>query len=252
MGRIALAVFGLLLIACGDHVASVPQSVDGLGALEKNPRAVLASTHPTYKATYESSMAMASLGMAPASPQNLGISTETYVARPPDFRWDMTFAGASVPGTYAVFLKGPNAYLCDDTAPAACYSLAPADTQAMLAQMNATPFQQYAEMLKDMDFVVLPRQRIVGRDAACFRWSPRSAASGPLAAAKFDGCFTAEGVMLRSIIEAGPLTVAQVATSISDTVTDADVALPFPITTAPYPGFTQPLPTPTATPTPTH
>jgi hypothetical protein len=101
---------------------------------------------------------------------------------------------------------------------------------------------------KDMDVTVLPRERIANRDAACFRWRPRvSASASPSATdlnslfaqlgdAKLEACFSADGVMLRTLTSAGALfSVEQRATSVSATVTDADFALPYPLSSAPFP-----------------
>ena len=262
MGRIALVAFGLLLIACGSHVESGNATVDPLLAIERDPQAALAAaTHPTYKATYE--LTFTSL-FASAPPGGASLSsTQTYVARPPDFRWDFT---VTVPVQFRMvaIVRGQDAYLClDRDTTAGCYAVPVTDTQQMLLSLNESPLDMMLSSAKNMDVTVLPRERIAGRDAACFRWQPRVTASataspnallGHLGDVKLEGCFSADGVMLRTLTSSGSLFSAeQRATSVSGTVTDADFALPYPLTSAPFPISTSApvtLPTPRPTPTP--
>jgi len=261
VGRFALAAFGLFLIACGSHVESGSASVDPLLAFEKDPQAALtAAKHPPYKAPYE--LTFSSL-YASAAPGGASLSsTQTYVARPPDFRWDFT---VTVPVQFrmvAIF-RDNGAYLCldQDTTPG-CYVVPVTYTQQMLLSLNESPLDMLLTSAKDMDVTVLPRERIAGLDAACFRWRPRVTASataspsgllGQLGDLKLEGCFSADGVMLRTLTSSGSLFAAeQRATSVSGTVTDADFALPYPVTSAPFPIPTSaPLPPQTPRPTPT-
>ena len=245
-----LALFALVFVAaaCGDHAGSVGQPVDQLAALEKDPRGVLATKHPTYKATYEMRMTgtYATPSASPASPAN-PIMTMTQAARPPEFRWDYSWAGAQL-GIYAIAISAQQLYVCmDQPKPAACYTVPGADASALLTAMNTTAYDQYLVWFKDMDFAVLPRERIASHDGACFRWTPRAGSTGPLPGAKIEACFSAEGIMLRTMLDAGVIGYEQRAVAISDTVTDADVGLPFPATSAPNPLFTAPTPTPAPT-----
>lgn len=246
MGRLAFLALAFLAAACGDHAGSVGQPLDQLAALEKDPRGVLATKHPTYKATYE--MRLMSAYVAPsASPMPTFVTTTIQAARPPEFRWDYSFT-AQRSGLYAVVINGQGLYVCmDQPKPAACYTVPGADTTALLTAMNTTSYDQYLAWFKDMDFAVLPREKIAARDGACFRWTPKAGSAAPLAAAKVEACFSAEGIMLRTMIDAGIVGYENRATSISDVVTDADVGLPFPPTAAPNPLFTAPTPTPAPT-----
>jgi hypothetical protein len=132
----------------------------------------------------------------------------------------------------------------------------------MLDSLNVSPLDSMLTATKDMDATVLPRERIAGHDAACFRWRPRVTASaapsanalfGQLGDVKFEACFAADGVMLRTLTSAGALfSVEQRATSVTTAVTDADFALPYPLSTAPFPIPTSaPLAPQTPRPTPT-
>lgn len=262
MVRVAFVVFGLLLIACGSHVESSVASVDPLLAIERDPQAALAAAkHPTYKATY--ALTFSSL-FAPASnsPSASMSGTQTYVARPPDFRWDFTLAGGLQFRMAAIF-RGRDAFMCvDSDTTSGCYSVPMTYTQQMLDSLNVSPLDSMLTATKDMDATVLPRERIAGLDAACFRWRPRvttSAAPSPttlfgqLADVKLEACFSADGVMLRTLTSSGALfSVEQRATSVSGTVTDADFVLPYPLTNAPFPIPTSaPVPPQTPRPTPT-
>ena len=262
VGRIALVALGLLFIACGSHVES-GASVDPLVALERDPQAPLAAAkHPTYKATYE--MNFGSLLTPPSASPGAGLqSTQTYVARPPDFRWDFALVG-TVQFRMVAILRAQGAYLCvEGEATPACYAMPTTYTQQMLDSLNVSPLDSMLTATKDMDATVLPRERIAGRDAACFRWRPRltgsaspspSALFGQLGDVNFEACFSADGVMLRTLVSSGALfSVEQRATSVSATVTDADFVLPYPVTSAPFPIPTSaPLPPRTPRPTPTH
>ena len=131
--------------------------------------------HPTYKATYE--LTFTSLyASAPPGAASLS-STQTYVARPPDFRWDFT---VTVPVQFRMvaILRDKDAYVCldEDTTPV-CYGVPATYTQQMLLSLNESPLDMLQSSVKDMDVIVLPRERIAGRDAACFRWQARPSAS---------------------------------------------------------------------------
>jgi hypothetical protein len=273
MGRLGLLGLAFLLAACGSHVESESARVDPLLALEKDPQAVLAAAkHPTYKATYE--MTFGSLLTPPSASPGLGFSsTQTYVARPPDFRWDFAISGAMQLRMSAI-LRGADAFICVDAdtagmagAPgtAGCYTMPADTTQQMLGSLNMSPLDSMVSATKDMDVTILPRERIANRDAACFRWRPRVRASASPSAtdlnslfaqlgdAKLEACFSADGVMLRTLTSAGALfSVEQRATSVTATVTDADFALPYPVSSAPFPiPTTAPVNIHTSRPTPT-
>ena len=274
VGRIALLAFGLLFIACGEHVESGTARVDPLLALENDPQAALAAAkHPTYKATYEWNIGSA-FTLPSASPGMGMSSTQTYVARPPDFRWDFAVSG-SVKFRMVAVLRGPDAFICVDgdttgtmtgSATTGCYAMPVEYTQQMLDSLNVSPLDSMMTTTKDMDVTVLPRERIANRDAACFRWRPRVTASaasaaptslnsllGQLGDVKLEACFAADGVMLRTLTSAGALfSFEQRATSVSATVTDADFVLPYPVTSAPFPIPTSAPLKQTPRPTPTH
>ena len=263
MGRLAVIVFGLLLIACGSHVESGAARVDPLIALEQDPQAALAAAkHPTYKATYE--VNFGSLLAPPSASPGVGVSsTQTYVARPPDFRWDFALAGA-VQFRMVVIFRGQDSYICvDSDTTHECYSMPLTYTKQMLDSLSVSPLDAMLTATKEMDATVLPRERIAGTDAACFRWRPRTTTSpspstnalfGQLGDLKLEACFSADGVMLRTLTSAGALfSVEQRATSVNAAVSDADFALPYPLSTAPFPMPTSaPLTPQTPRPTPTH
>jgi hypothetical protein len=268
VGRLALLGLALLLAACGSHADSSSSRVDPLLALEQDPQSALAAAkHPTYKATYQ--MSFGSPLTASAAPPGAGpTSTQTYVARPPDFRWDFAISDG-VPFGMVVILHGPDAFICVDGPNAGCYPMPVTYTQQMLDSLKVSPLDSMLAATKDMDVTVLPRERIADRDAACFRWRPRLTASAPpspnslnallgqLGDVKLEACFAADGVMLRTLWSAAALfSVEQRATSVSAAVTDADFALPHPVTSAPFPLLTPglvtpqtPRPTPAASPT---
>ena len=265
VGRFAVVALGLFLIACGSHVESGAIRVDPLLALEQDPQAALASAkHPTYKATYE--VNFGSVLTPPSASPGVGLSsTQIYVARPPDFRWDFALAGA-VQFRMVVIFRGQDSHICvDSDSTRECYSMPLTYTKQMLDSFSVSPLDSMLTATKDMDVTVLPRERIAGTDAACFRWRPRPTASGSpsptslnsllgqLGDVKLEACFAADGVMLRTLTSAGALfSVEQRATSVTTAVTDADFALPYPLSTAPFPIPTSaPLAPQTPRPTPT-
>lgn len=266
MGRLALFGLGLLLVAaCGSHVESGSESVDPLLALEHDPQSALAAAkHPTYKATYEMTFG-SPLVTAPSASPGVGLtSTQTYVARPPDFRWDFALSDV-VSFRMMIIVRGQDTFACVDGEQTGCYAMPVEYTQQLLDSLKVSPLDSMMSAAKDMDVTVLPRERIAARDAACFRWRPRASASGSpspsslnsllaqLGDVKLEACFAADGVMLRTLWSAGGLySLEQRATSVSATVTDADFALPYPLTSAPFPIPTSaPLKTQTPRPTPT-
>jgi len=263
VGRFALLGLALLLAGCGSHAESGSLTVDPLAALEQNPQAALAAAkHPTYKATYEMNIGSL-LPQQSAAPASI-TGTQTYVARPPDFRWEFA-AMERVQFRMVVILHGSDAFICVDGASAGCYSMPIVYTQQMLDSLKVSPLDSMLTATKDMDVTVLPRERIADRDAACFRWRPRPTAPGSpsptslnsllgqLGDLKLEACFAADGVMLRTLTSAGALfSVEQRATSVTATVTDADFTLPYPLTTAPFPIPTSaPIAPQTPRPTPT-
>jgi hypothetical protein len=174
-------------------------------------------------------------------------------------------------------LRSSDAFVCVDGAAAGttgsittgCYAMPTDYAQQLLDSLNVSPLDSMVSATKDMDVTVLPRERIANRYAACFRWRPRlmAAASpspdslnalfGQLGDAKLEACFSADGVMLRTLTSAGALfSVEQRATSVGATVTEADFALPYAVTSAPFPIPTsapvKPLKPQTPRPTPTH
>jgi hypothetical protein len=265
VGRIAVLAFVLLIIACGSHAESGVPRVDPLLALERDPQAALAAAkHPTYKATYE--MELGTLGALltpPSGPPATVSSRQTYVARPPDFRYDFSLSGPGVQFGMVAVIRGQDAYACVDQDKPGCFKLPIEYTQQMLDTLNVSPLDSMLTATKDMDATVLPREHIAGLDAACFRWRTRATASaspssnalfGQLGDVKLEACFSADGVMLRTLTSAGGLfNVETRATSVSSTVTDADFGLPYPLLTAPFPIPTSaPLTPQTPWPTPTH
>jgi len=241
VGRIALVALGVLLIACGSHVESDSPRVDPLLALESDPQGALAAArHPTYKATYEMSFGSLFAAVQSPSPGPSLSSTQIYVARPPDFRFEIAISG-SVPLKMVIILRGQDAFICLDGDNTGCYAMPAAYTQQMLDSLNVSPLDSMLSATKDMDVTVLPRERIADRDASGSP-APTSLNSllGQIGEVKLEACFSADGVMLRTLTSAGALfSIQQRATSVSSTVSDADFVLPYPLTSAPFP-----LPTP--------
>lgn len=262
MRRLALLGLGLVFAACGSHVESGAATVDPLLALERDPEAALAAAkHPTYRATYE--MTVASSLVPQTSGPPAVTTSATYIARPPDFRWDLSGLAARADRMTIIF-RGADAYACTDLGAAgACYQVPGTYTQQLVNSLNVSPLDATFAATKDMDVAVLPRERIVGVDAACFRWKLRPSASAPpsyaaiyahLGDLSLEGCFAADGVMLRSLTSVGSaFRIEQRATSISTTVTDADFALPYAVSHEAFPLLTSAPTVPqTPRPTPTH
>jgi hypothetical protein len=228
---------------------------DRLASLEKDPSAVLsAAQQSTYKITYE--MNFGSLYPSPtASPATSAgpflSETITVAARPPDYRWEIELSTTQpVPMSHAfAVLKGTSGFFCVDAPSAACYTLPSTYLQQALSTLNGSPLDQYRALLKDFDVTVLARQRIVGIETACFRWSPKASSTpapqfAGLADLSIEGCFTADGVPLRMLTGTGMASFEEKATSFTTTVTDADLAVPYPVTASPFPFPTAPpLPT---------
>jgi len=257
VGRFVLVAFGVLLLACGSHAEADNPRVDPLLALESDPQAALAAAkHPTYRATYEMTLSSLFAAVQSPSPGPSLSSTQTYIARPPDFRFELAIS-RSVPLRMVIILRGQDAFVCLDGNNSGCYAMPVTYTQQMLDSLNVSPLDSMLSATRDMDVTVLPRERIADRDAACFRWrlrptapgspSPTSLNSllGQIGEVKLEACFSADGVMLRTLTSAGALfTIQQRATSVSTTVSDADFALPYPLTSAPFPLPTSGLPKP--------
>jgi hypothetical protein len=259
--RIAVLALALIAVACGSHVETSRAPDDPLSALERDPQSVLtAAARPVYKATYTMTFAATYASAPPSAPAFDLSSTQTYVARPPDFRWDFVYTG-TLQIHAAVVLRGGDAFVCSDKPEPSCTAYPTAAAQQLLTAANASPLDQLRTTAKGMDVAVLPRERIAGLDAACFVWRTRQPqGSSPLPsdmvdafkAVTLEGCFSADGIMLRTRFQLGSaLAVEQRATSVSGAVTDADFAVPYPIKPFALPTFT-PFVTRTARPTPTH
>ena len=267
---LAVLAFAGAAMACGSH-AGEPSAVevgppeDRLAALEKDPSALLAGTPQLmYKATY--AMTIGSLySLATPSPGPSGgqivSETITVASRSPEYRWDLDINSLDpVPMSRVIaVLKGTSGFFCVEKPSPACYVLPQTYFQQTLATLGGSPLDQYRSALKDFDVTVLPRERILGMDTACFRWRSKAAAGTPapalagLADVRVEACFNADGVALRSFTGAAALWFEQKATSYTTTVSDADVAVPYAVTSSPFPFPTLAPPSPlsTARPAPT-
>lgn len=257
------------MVACGSHGSEPGQAVqpaDRLAALEKDPSSALAAAalHPTYKATYEMQVGSLYPAASPSPGASGGLTFSqkiTVASRSPDYRWEIEVNGTASQGspTHAIaVISGASGVLCIELPAPACYAVPPEYLQQTLNALNGSPLDQYRAALKDYDVTVLPRERIVGTETACFRWKPKLAASPTpalaiLAEVSFEGCFTADGVPLRMFGGAAIISFEQKAIAFTTTVTDADVAAPYPVTSSPFPFPTIPPPTPrpSGRPTPT-
>jgi len=244
--RVRLLVFAVLMFgaACGDRLV-----VDPLAALEKDPDGVLAAATPTYRATYETFRVW--LSKPPTTRQ---ITRVIYAARPPDFRWDIDYVDVDVPMNENVVLHAQSAEYCTNTAgPAACYVIEPDLREFWVQAFTDSPWESYRGVLRQMDVQVLPRERIAGREGACFRWTTHGPLPTRTLQDSFEGCFTGDGVMLRAAMDFIDMRVEHRAVTIDDRVSDADLAIPFPMKAGPMPLRTGGTPPPaTVTPSPKH
>ena len=267
---LAILTFAGAALACGSH-AGEPGAVvvgppeDRLAVLEKDPSALLAATPQlTYKAMYAITIGslyrLATPSPGPSGGQ-IASETITVASRSPDYRWDFDINSPDpVPMDRVIaVLKGTSGFFCVEKPSPVCYVLPQTYFQQTLAALGGSPLDQYRSALKDFDVTVLPRERILGMDTACLRWQPKAAAGTPapalvaLADLRVEACFNADGVVLRSFTGAAALWFDQKATSYTTTVRDADVAVPYAVTSSPFPfpTFASPSPLPTARPAPT-
>jgi hypothetical protein len=250
--RALLLVLALSLgAACGDRVA-----IDPLAQLEKDPDGVLAAAQPTYKATYDSSTTWSASVYrgVPQPPVTRHMMTVVYAARPPDFRWDLTYDDY-LPTKYNLIAHARGGEYCMNApGPTACYVLEPDLMEFWIEALTDSPWETYRNVIRDMDVTVLPREHIAGRDGACFRWTSRKPLPSRTIDDSFEGCFDSNGVVLRATADHLDMRDEFRAVSISDRVGDADFALPYTTLKAgPWPTWTpQPVPSRTAAPTPTH
>jgi hypothetical protein len=250
--RVVLLALALALLgtACGDRLV-----VDPLAALEKDPDGILTLAQPTYQATYETYMTWLTVYRGVPYPTTVRhMTTVVYAARPPDHRWDVTYADANVPTTENVLVHAQSAEYCSNNpGPAACYVLEPELGEFWVRAITDSPWEGYRKVIRDMNVTVLPRERIASREGACFRWTTR----GPLPTRTiddaFEGCFTADGLMLRAMMDLGDTRTEFRAVSVGDRVTDADLALPYAMKAGPLPiPSGGPPPQQTVAPTPKH
>jgi hypothetical protein len=246
------AVVMISLVACGARATQQPSPDDAearLVAIERDPLAIVRrATLPTYKATYVMRFTT-SLPLATASPLPAFAITQTYASRPPDSRWDTlvdlpaSSTTGPAPSRVVGIVKGSAGYICIDVpAPAACYAVPADQTRSFDVRSLEAALDEVKGLGSEVDTLALPRERIAGRDGACVRFTPKAAAAptplfGALAEAfAVEMCFTAEGIPLRMGWSAGGLmAIEQRATSVSDSVSDADLALPYPVSAGPLP-----------------
>ena len=248
--RAVLLILSLLAgAACGGRALSDP-----LAQLEKDPDAILLAAQPTYQATYETYMTWLTVYRGVSYPTTVRhMTTVVYAGRPPDFRWDVTYADVDVPTTYNIVVHAHTAEYCtNNPGPAACYDLQPDDKEFWVRVITDSPWEGYREVIRNMNVAVLPREHIAGRDAACFRWTTPRPVPTRTIDDSFEGCFTADGVMLRALMDLGDTQTEHRAVSIRERVADADLALPYPMKAGPPPMRSGDGTYPTATPTPKH
>jgi hypothetical protein len=250
MRGVLLALVLALSTACGDRLI-----VDPLAALEKDPDGILTKAQPTYQATYETYMTWLAASRGLPYPTTVRhMTTVVYAGRPPDSRWDVIYADVDVPTTYNVVVHAHSAEYCtNNPGPAGCYDLPPDEKDFWVRVITDSPWEGYREVIRNMDVTVLPREHIAGHDGACFRWTTRGPVPTRTIDYSLEGCFTADGVMLRAVMDLGETRTEHRAQSVRDLVADADLALPYPMKAGPpqvrngegsYP--------PTAPPTPKH
>jgi hypothetical protein len=210
---------------------------------------------PTYQATYESYMTWLTIYRGVPYPTTVRhMTTVIYAGRPPDFRWDITYADVDVPTTDNVLVHAQGGEYCtNNPGPAACYVLEPDLTHFWVEAITESPWEGYREVIRDMNVSVLPRERIAGRDGACFRWTSPQPVPTRTIDDSFEGCFTGDGVMLRAMQDLGDTRTEHRAVSIRDRVADADLAMPYAMKAGPMPiGTGGAPPPPTLAPKPKH
>ena len=249
--RVALLALAVCLTAaCGDRLV-----VDPLAALEKDPDGILTTAHPSYQATYETYMTWLTVYRGVPYPTTVRhITTVIYAGRPPDFRWDITYADVDVPLTENVVIHAQSAEYCtNNPGPAACYDLPLAEKDFWVRVTTDSPWEGYRGVIRKMDVTVLPRERIADREGACFRWTARKPLPTRTIDDSFEGCFTQEGVMLRAMMDLGDTRTEFRAVTIRDRVVDADLARPYGMRPGPPPiGTGGTAPPATVAPTPKH
>src|SRR5207245_10396109 len=109
----------------------------------------------------------------PSASPGIGMSsTQTYVARPPDFRWDFAMSG-SVKFRMVAVLRGAEAVICVDgdmtgtttgSATTGCYAMPIEHTPQKLNAPKVSPLESVLTAEKGKEVTDPPRGAIAARD----------------------------------------------------------------------------------------
>lgn len=249
MRRLALAVLGVVVIACGSHVGEDGGSAGRAGtaaALERDlPDLLSGAKVPIYSATYE----LKSVAKVPSASgaRDIPPITLTYISRPPDFRFDEVITLTTSIRVSAISRPGATFYCGDfpgSTPRAVCYRVSPEQAKQLAGSLGAgSPLEQMRKAYPSLAQTGKSQERILGRDAYCYRYTQGTSASpspslSATEIASVDICLTAAGAPLRASYTinaaSSSLTIGFEATAFSETVADADFDLPFPESTVPF------------------
>ncbi|MGH2449893.1 MAG: hypothetical protein ACRDGE_01220 [Candidatus Limnocylindria bacterium] len=175
---------------------------------------------PPYKITY----AMTTVGPGAAGSP---IVAWTQVYGPPRFRFDMTTSQGGTTRTITTIATEEAFYLCTDLpGQESCLEFPSAEDASMFQPPQAP--QPIPDDLSGWDIAPHETRLLLGVTARCYAFSaPGTAASSST------GCYSPEGVpLLVSSIAAG-VEFTMTATDFSTTVSDADFALPYPVSQPP-------------------
>ncbi len=225
---ISISLAALLAMACSSQSAESPPSGAASGSQSAAPTTAPTQVAPTagfgdmmrgaknvsYKATYKVS--------GTASGQSISMEQTTY-QKPPKMRTDMTLAQ----GGTSMFMLEEGMFMCTSVGGnKTCMKLPAAQSdQATEAQNEMTSKPE------NFDATPAGTRQIAGQSGNCFNVKPKQ--KGSFDQATY--CLTSSGIPLFTQIKGSNVEMTMEATSVSTTVSDADLQLPAPATDFHFP-----------------
>ena len=203
---------------------------------EREPDLLRGGKGSAYKVTYNFAMSGGT-----TTQDQTGSLTQTV--KVPLFRQDLTLTVGGKTQTITTIINGQGTFSCGSfiSGTPGCFNFGGATGAAIGAA--ATAPQGPTGVPSDLagwNLVPASSKNVAGQDTRCFSFTGPTATTGAAAGVSVTatGCYTSQGVPLYIASKVGSITSEMTATQFSTSVTDADFALPYPVTQ--IPGFPAP------------
>lgn len=176
---------------------------------------------PVYKATYVLKEGADILG---------GTTTQTYVFRTPEYRFDYAVAVLGIPQTVIAIASKTAFYVCLELlGRKTCYE-APLAELERASERLYRPLDELASRLGELEISRSGDVQVAGRSGHCFDFKPKP---GTATFDPMNVCYTAEGIPLRTTETTPRGAIVMEATAVSTSVADAEFIPPYAVTKLP-------------------